>query len=62
MDLLCFSVLCLLSHCTRLSICALWSPAGIGLTFGSRLWCLTVSLLLSHWYPGSVVVFDCIDS
>ena len=28
----------------------------------SRLWCLTVSLLLSHWYPGSGVVLDCIDS
>ena len=24
--------------------------------------CLTVSLSLSHWYPGSVVVLDCIDS
>ena len=22
----------------------------------------TVSLLLSHWYPGSGVVLDCIDS
>ena len=30
--------------------------------FGSRLWCPTVSLLLSHWYPGSGVVLDCIDS
>ena len=29
---------------------------------GSRLWCLTVSLSLSHWYPGSDVVLDCIDS
>ena len=29
---------------------------------GSRLWCLTVSLLLSNWYPGSGVVLDCIDS
>ena len=27
-----------------------------------RLWCLTVRLLLSHWYPGSGVVLDCIDS
>ena len=27
----------------------------------SRLWCLTVSLLLSNWYPGSGVVLDCID-
>ena len=29
---------------------------------GSRLWCLTESLSLSHWYPGSGVVLDCIDS
>ena len=29
---------------------------------GSRLWCITVSLALSHWYPGSGVVFNCIDS
>ena len=26
------------------------------------LWCLTVSLSLSHWYSGSGVVLDCIDS
>ena len=25
-------------------------------------WRLTVSLLLSHWYPGSGVVLDCIES
>ena len=31
-------------------------------SLGSRLWCLTVSLSLSHWYPGSCVVIDCIDS
>ena len=30
-----------------------------GKFLGSRLWCLTVSLLLSHWYPGSGVVLDC---
>ena len=28
----------------------------------SRLWCLTADLSLSHWYPGSGVVLDCIDS
>ena len=28
----------------------------------SILRCLTVSLSLSHWYPGSGVVLDCIDS
>ena len=33
-----------------------------GSSLGSRLWCLTVSLSLSHWYPGSGVVLDCIDS
>ena len=32
MDLLCFSVLCLLCLCGRLFICVLWSPAGKGLT------------------------------
>ena len=33
MDLLCFCcVLCLLCLCARLFICALWSPAGKGLT------------------------------
>ena len=33
MDLLCFcSVLCLLCLCARLFLCALWSPAGKGLT------------------------------
>ena len=29
---------------------------------GSRLWCLTVSLSLSHWYLGSGVKLDCTDS
>ena len=35
---------------------------GNGWPLGSRLWCLIVSLLLSHWYFGSGVVLDCIDS
>ena len=35
---------------------------GKGCPLGSRLWCLTVNLSLSHWYPGSGVVLDCIDS
>ena len=52
MDLLCVcSVLCLLCLCACLFI-----------YLGSRLWCLTVSLSLSHGYPGSGVVLDCIDS
>ena len=35
---------------------------GGGWPLGSRLWCLIVTLSLSHWYPGSGVVLDCIDS
>ena len=35
---------------------------GKGWPLGSRLWRLIVSLLLSHWYPGSGVVLDHIDS
>ena len=34
---------------------------GKGWPLGSRLWCITVSLSLSHWYPWSGVVLDCID-
>ena len=62
-DLLCFcSVLCLLCLCACLFICALWSPAGKGLTSWLSFVVSTVSLSLSHWYPGSGVVLDCIDS
>ena len=57
MDLLCFcSVLCLLCLCARLFICALWPPAGKGLTSWLSFVVSTVSLSLSHWYPGSGVV------
>ena len=62
MDLLCF--FCLVF---AMSLCAsvymfLWSPDGKGLTSWLSLWCLTVSLSLSLWYPGSGMVLDCIDS
>ena len=43
-------------------ICALWSPAGKGLTSWLSFVVSTVSLSLSYWYPGSGVVLDCIDS
>ena len=57
MDLLFFcSVLCLLCLCAHLFICALWSPAGKGLTSWLSFVVSTVSLSLSHWYPGSDVV------
>ena len=57
------SVLCLLCLCARLFICALWSPAGKGLTSWLSFVVSTVRLShFSHWYPGSCVVLDCIDS
>ena len=45
---------CLLMPCCHL--------LGKGWPLGSSLWCLIVTLSLSHWYPGSGVVLDCIDS
>ena len=48
----------LLCFCVHLFLDALWSPAGKGLA-SLR---LIVKLSLSHWYPGSGVVLDCIDS
>ena len=48
--------------CARLFICALWTPAGKGLTSWLSFVVSTVSLSHSHWYPGSGVVLDCIDS
>ena len=63
MDLSFFcSVLCLLCLCARLFICALGSPAGKGLTSWPSFLVSDVSLSLSHWYPESGVVLDCIDS
>ena len=56
------SVLCSLCLCARLFICALWSPAGKGLTSWLSFVIIIVSLSLSHWYPGSGLVLDCIDS
>ena len=44
--------------CSSVYMCLL----GKGWPLGSRLWCPTVSLSLSHWYPGSGVILDCIDS
>ena len=55
-------VLCLLCLCARLFICALWSPVGKGLTSWLSLVVSAVNLSLSHWYPGSGEVLDCIDS
>ena len=46
-----------------MSLCAsVYTPAGKGLTSWLSFVVSTVSLSLSHWYPGSCVVLDCIDS
>ena len=61
MDLLwVFSVLCLLCLCARLFICALWSPAGKGLTSRLSFVVSNCEFVTFPWYPGSVVVLDCI--
>ena len=62
MDHLCYFCLVLLCFHARLFVDALLSPAGKVPTLGSRLGSLIVTLSLSHWYPGSGVVLDCIDS
>ena len=56
-----FCLVFAMSVCTFVYICALWSPAGKGLTSWLS-FVVSVSLSLSHWYPGSGVVLDCIDS
>ena len=49
-----FMHVCLLMPCGHL-LGKVWP-------LGSRLWCVIVTLSLSHWYPGSGVVLDCIYS
>ena len=49
-----FMHVCLLMPCGNLLV--------KGWPLGSRLWCLIVTLSLFHWYPGSGVALDCIDS
>ena len=49
-----FVRVCLLMPCGHL--------LGKGWPLGSHLLCQIVKLSLSHWYPGSGVVLDCIDS
>ena len=46
----------------RLFIVALWSPAGKGLTSWLSFVMSYCEFVIMHWYPGSGVVLDCIDS
>ena len=52
----------LLCFCALLFIDALWSSAGKGLTSWLSFVMSNCEVVLSHWYPGSGVVLDCIDS
>ena len=56
-----FCLVFAMSLCTSVYMC-MWSPAGKGLASWLSFVVSTVSLSLSHWYPGSGVVLDCIDS
>ena len=56
-----FCLVFALSLCASVYMC-FWSPAGKGLTSWLSFVVSNVSLSLSHWYPGSGVVLDCIDS
>ena len=62
-DLLCFFLSCV---CYAFLCVCLYVPCGHLLgncwSLGSRWWGLNKSLALSHWYPGSGVVLDCINS
>ena len=62
-DILCVFLSCVCYVVVRVCLYVLSSHLlGKGWPLGSRLWCLTVSLSLSHWYPWSGVVLDWIDS
>ena len=53
------------SCCAFVRVCSLMPCGhllGKGWPLGSHMWCLIVKLSLSHCYPGSGVVLDCIDS
>ena len=61
-DLLCFFCLVfVLSLCVSVYLCLVVTCLERA-DLGSRLWCITVSLSLSRWYPGSGMVLDCIGS
>ena len=63
MDLKCFFLSCVCYAFVGVSLfVSCGHLLGKGIPLGCRLWCITVSLSYSHWYPISDVVLDCIDS
>ena len=57
-----FFFLCLLCPSARLFICDLWSPAGKRLTSWRLFVVYNCEFVIFHWYLGSAVVLDCVDS
>ena len=57
-----FSVLCLLCICMRLFICALWSPAGKGLTSWLSFVVPSCEFVTFQMVSWAHVVLDYIDS
>ena len=55
-----FCIVFAMSLCASGYMCFV-APAGKGLTSWLSFVVSTVSWSLSHWYPGSGVVLDCID-
>ena len=63
MDLLRFFCLVFaMPYCAGLFICALWSPAGKGLTSWLSFVVSYCELVTFQIVPGSGVVLDCVDS
>ena len=62
MDIYVFSVLCLLCLCAHLFICALWSPAGKGLTAWISFVVSNCKFVTFPLVSLVSVVLDCIDS
>ena len=56
-----FCLVFAMSLCASVYMCFVVT-VGKGLTSSLSFVVSTVSLSLSHWYPGSGVVLDCIDS
>ena len=57
-----FCLVFAMSLCASVCMCFVVINAGKRLTSWLSFVVSTVSLSLSHWYPGSGVVLDCIDS
>ena len=61
-SLICYFCLVLVCFHARLFVDFLWSPAWKGLISWLSFVMSNLTLSLFHWYPGSGVVLDCIDS